>query len=42
MSSFIETSSLEFIPLDNCSSYKPMGIQQNVFELNNKYFYIKF
>ena len=41
MSSFIETSSLEFIPLDNCSSYKPMGIQQNVFELNNKYFYIK-
>lgn len=34
-------SSPEFIPLDNCSSYKPMGIQNNVFELNDQYFYIK-
>jgi hypothetical protein len=42
MSSFIiEHSSPEFIRLGECNSYGQMAIQNNVFELDDKYYYIK-
>lgn len=41
MSAFTSPSLLEYRELGNCNDYKPMAIQNDVFELDNNYYYIE-